>query len=85
MTYSAVRSLIRRLQRRTGVRVTPHMFRHTRATKWIKDEHLSLPTTSRVLRHQSIETTNKIYLAYTDKDLRAAMSKSGEKRRKHGE
>jgi integrase len=61
------------------------MFRHTRATKWIKDEHLSLPTTSRVLGHKSVETTNNIYLAYTDKDLRAAMGKSGEKRRSYGE
>ena len=79
MTYAAVRSLFRRLQKKTGIRVTPHMFRHTRAVKWVRDEKLSLSTTSRVLGHKSIETTNKTYLYYTEEDLRAAMSKSSVK------
>jgi len=38
MTYDAVRSLVHRLSKKTGIWFTPHMFRHTRATIWLRDE-----------------------------------------------
>ncbi len=61
MTYDAVMSLIRRLRRRTGIPVSPHLFRHTRATTWLRDDQLSLESTSALLGHASIETTRSIY------------------------
>ena len=36
MTYATVDALFARLRRRTGVRVTPHMLRHTHATELLR-------------------------------------------------
>lgn len=36
MTYASVDALFARLRRRTGVRVTPHMLRHTHATELLR-------------------------------------------------
>lgn len=36
MTDSNIRQILGRLGRRRGVRVTPHMFRHTAATAWLE-------------------------------------------------
>jgi len=70
MKYESVMSLFRRLQKKTGIHVTPHMFRHTRATEWIRDDKLSLSTVSRLLTHKSIQTTHDIYVHLTPADLR---------------
>ena len=70
MTYAAVMSLFRRMQKKTGIHVTPHMFRHTRATEWIRDDKLPLSTVSRLLTHTSIQTTHDIYVHLTPEDLR---------------
>jgi integrase/recombinase XerD len=73
MTYAAVMSLVKRLIKRTGIRFTPHMLRHSRATSWIKDDQLALPVVSRLLGHASIQTTNDIYLQLTPHDLKKAL------------
>lgn len=80
MTYAAVMSLVKRLRKKSGVIFTPHMFRHSRATSWIKEDHVALPVVSRLLTHASIQTTNDIYLQLSAEDLRAAL-KSGEEKR----
>lgn len=54
MTYDAARSLFRRLEKKTKVEVTAHLLRHTRATEWIRDDHLPLSTVSRLLGHASV-------------------------------
>lgn len=74
MTYAAVMSLVRRLAKKTKIPFTPHMFRHTRATTWIKDEGIALAVVSRLLTHASIQTTNDIYLQLSPEDLRAALA-----------
>lgn len=61
MTYDAVMSLFRRLRKRTAIEVAPHQFRHTRATSWLRDDQLSLESTSALLGHASIETTRATY------------------------
>ncbi len=61
MTYDAVMSLIRRLRKRTAIEVAPHQFRHTKATSWLRDDQLSLESTSALLGHASIETTRATY------------------------
>ncbi len=78
MTYPAVMSLVKRLRKKSGVAFTPHMFRHSRATIWIKDDHIALPVVSRLLTHASIQTTNDTYLQLSAEDLRAALSKGKE-------
>jgi integrase len=74
LTYTTVMSLIRRLRKKTGIPVTPHMFRHTRATEWISRDKLSLPVTSQLLGHSSIEITHDIYVHLTKEDLRRALT-----------
>jgi len=78
MTYAAVMSLVKRLRKKSGVAFTPHMLRHSRATIWIKEDHIALPVVSRLLTHASIQTTNDTYLHLSPEDLRAALSKGKE-------
>jgi integrase/recombinase XerD len=73
MTYAAVMSLVKRLCKKTGIIFTPHMLRHSRATAWIRDDHLPLPTVSRLLGHTSIQTTNDTYLQLSAQDLKQAL------------
>jgi len=85
MTYDAVRSLYRRLNRRISKQAgaatpfTPHKLRHTFATERIK-EGVSLPTVSRLLGHRSIQTTVDIYHHLTDQDLRTELEASRSRR-----
>jgi integrase/recombinase XerD len=78
MDYDAVRSLYRRLQKRTlrkagsAVPFTPHKLRHSFATETIK-AGVSLPTVSRLLGHSSIQTTIDIYHHMADEDIRAEL------------
>lgn len=84
MTYAAVRSLCLRLGKRISkkaqsteiVHFTPHQLRHTRATEWIRDDKLPLPTVSRLLGHASIQTTHDTYIHLTDEDTRAELEKA---------
>ncbi len=76
MTYETVMSLIRRLRRKTGIPVTPHLFRHTRATTWLREDHLSLETTAHLLGHASIQTTHDTYIHLTTQDVRAELQAS---------
>ena len=73
MTYAAVMSLVKRLCKKTGIRFSPQMLRHSRATMWIRDDKLPLLVVSRLLTHASIQTTNDIYLELTASDLRKTM------------
>jgi integrase len=75
MSYAAVMSLVKRLAKKTAIPFTPHMLRHTRATIWIKDDHLALPVVSRLLTHTSIQTTNDIYVHLDISDLREALAR----------
>lgn len=80
MTYDTVRSLFRRLSKRTGIAVTPHMLRHSRATLWLREDELSAETVSRLLGHASTQTTHQTYLHLTKEDLKKALLKGrGEK------
>jgi integrase/recombinase XerD len=77
MTYEAVISLVKRLSTRTGIRFTPHMLRHTRATLWIRGKQMSLEEVSSLLGHASIQTTHDTYVHLTAEDLREALTKEG--------
>jgi len=79
LTYASVRSLLRRVEKKTGVHVTAHMYRHTRATMWIRDDHLPLPTVSRLLGHVNVSTTQSTYVHLTAQDLRAALEERRER------
>jgi integrase len=78
MTYDAVMSLCHRLSKKTGIQFTPHMLRHTRATIWIRDDKLPLPTVARLLGHASMQTTSDTYLQLTPQDLKRALTERKE-------
>ncbi len=79
LTYATVRTMLRRIEKKTSVSVTAHMYRHTRATMWLRDDHLPLATVSRLLGHASVNTTHSIYVHLTAQDLRAALEKRRER------
>ena len=78
MTYEAVLSLVKRLSTRTGIRFTPHMLRHTRATLWIRGKQMSLEEVASLLGHASIQTTHDTHVHLTAEDLREALTKEGD-------
>jgi integrase/recombinase XerD len=82
MTYEAVMSLFRRLGKQTKIHFTPHMLRHTRATQWIREDQLPLPTVSRLLGHANIQTTHAIYVHLTPQDLKKELQENKRKRGK---
>ncbi|GHO79675.1 integrase [Ktedonobacter sp. SOSP1-85] len=84
LTYAAVMSLVKRLRKKTGVDFTPHMFCHSRATTWIRDDKLPLPVVSRLLTHTSIQTTNDTYLHLTAEDLKKVLMEGKEVRDSRG-
>ncbi len=60
MTYSSVIDLFRKLSRKTGIRATPHMFRHTHATELLR-AGWDAAYVQRRLGHAQIQTTVNTY------------------------
>jgi integrase/recombinase XerD len=83
MTYAAVRSLVKRLSKKTGVRFTPHMLRHSRATNWIREDKHSTEIVSRLLGHADLETTDQIYVTLTAQDLKRVLIEGQERKHEH--
>jgi integrase len=54
------------------------MLRHSRATLWLREDHLSPETVSRLLGHASTQTTYATYLHLTKEDLRKALTRGKE-------
>lgn len=76
LTYSAVYDLVRRLRRKVGIAFDPHWYRHTAATRMLRDG-VSIEVVSRVLGHADISTTMDIYGHLTVEDARKAMEAAG--------
>lgn len=73
-----LRALIRGIgeEAQLSRRVTPHMLRHTAATRLLENG-VDIRFVQRLLGHQSISTT-EIYTTVTDASLRAAVEKAAE-------
>ena len=65
-----------RLRARTGLDFDPHWFRHSAATRWLRDG-VSVEVVSRLLGHSSVTTTSAIYGHLTIEDARAELEKAG--------
>ena len=74
MTYSAVDSLFRRLHKKTGIKATPHLLRHTHATELIRSEW-DMSYVQKRLGHRDIQTTVNTYVHLLDDDLKEAYRK----------
>lgn len=69
MTYSNVMDLFRRLNKKTGIAINPHMFRHTHATELIR-EGMGMAYVQKRLGHQSIQTTINTYVHTTNETMK---------------
>lgn len=77
VTPPQVRKALRRIAKRAGIEthVTPHMLRHTCATRWLEDG-LDIRYVQKLLGHHSISTT-EIYTHVSDQGLRGALMRVG--------
>ncbi len=75
-SYQAVYDLVLRIRARTGIAFDPHWFRHSAATRWLRDG-VSVEVVSKLLGHSSVTTTSAVYGHLTAEDARAALEKAG--------
>lgn len=71
LTYAAVANLFRRLSRKVGFKVHPHMLRHTHGTELIR-HGLDVVMVQQRLGHQQVQTTRK-YLHLSANEVNAAI------------
>jgi site-specific recombinase XerD len=76
MAYPAVYDLVRRLRRRTGIDFDPHWFRHSAATRMLRDR-VPIEVVSSLLGHSSVVTTQQVYGHLTAEDARTALEAAG--------
>jgi site-specific recombinase XerD len=74
MTENGLRSLLLRLEAKTGIEITPHALRRTFATLALKNG-MSLAHLQKFMGHESIETTQQ-YIQLLDADLLEAHRKN---------
>jgi len=75
-SYPAAYDLVLRLRAKTGLDFDPHWFRHSAATRWLRDG-VPVEVVSKLLGHSSVTTTSAIYGHLTAEDARAALEKAG--------
>lgn len=76
MTYAAAYDLVLRLRRRTTIEFDPHWFRHTLATRLLRDG-VPVEVVSKILGHVSVTTTTETYGHLTAEDARRALERAG--------
>jgi integrase/recombinase XerD len=68
LSYKTVDSLFRRLTKKLGIKVTPHLLRHTHATELIR-AGWDMAHVQQRLGHTDIQTTINTYVHLNDEDL----------------
>jgi len=76
LAYPAVYDLVCRLRRQTGIDFDPHWYRHTMATRLLRDG-VPVEVVSAVLGHASITTTLATYGHLTSEDARRVLDAAG--------
>ena len=71
LAYKTVESTFRRLTKKTGIKVTPNLLRHTHATELIR-AGWDMAHVQKRLGHADIQTTINTYVHLTDEDLNKA-------------
>jgi len=74
LTARGVQFRLEEIGREAGVRVTPHVLRHTFATRLLREAGVDLVTTATLLGHESVSTT-AIYTQPNEADLEEAVGK----------
>jgi integrase/recombinase XerD len=75
-SYQAAYDLVLRLRARTGIAFDPHWFRHSAATRWLRDG-VPIEVVSALLGHSSVTVTSSVYGHLTAEDARVALEKAG--------
>jgi integrase len=75
-SYQAAYDLVLRLRSKTGLDFVPHWFRHSAATRWLRDG-VPIEVVSTLLGHSSVAVTSSVYGHLTAEDARAALEKAG--------
>jgi integrase/recombinase XerD len=75
-TYAAVYDLVLRIRRDTGFDFDPHWFRHTAATRMLRDG-VPVEVVSKLLGHADITTTLEVYGHLTAQDARRVLEDAG--------
>ncbi|WP_081143762.1 tyrosine-type recombinase/integrase [Bacillus cereus] len=75
MTYSDVESLFKRLRKKTGINLHPHLFRHTHATIYYQKTK-NIKQVQERLGHSQIQTTMNLYLHPSDDEIREDWKKA---------
>jgi integrase/recombinase XerD len=76
LSYPAVTDLFGRLARRTGIAATPHMFRHSYATRLLR-AGVKAEVVQKLLGHASVSTTIDTYAHLTIEDVRHDLVTAG--------
>jgi len=76
LSYPAVYDLVVRLRKRTGIDFDPHWFRHSMATRMLRDG-VPVEVVSKLLGHGSVTTTVSVYGHLTAEDARRALEAAG--------
>ncbi len=84
MRYANVVKIFNRLKKKTGIRITPHMLRHTHATEFVRQGG-RMDILQRRLGHKSIQTTTNIYTHASNEDMKKAHKEFLQKRQERKE
>ncbi|MGO2933858.1 site-specific integrase [Microbacterium sp.] len=76
LSYTAVYDLVKRLRRHTGIDFDPHWYRHTAATRMLRDG-VPIEVVSKLLGHADITTTAAVYGHLSAEDARKALEEAG--------
>jgi integrase/recombinase XerD len=76
LTYAAVYDLVKRLRRRSGIDFDPHWYRHTAATRMLRDG-VPIEVVSKLLGHADITTTAAVYGHLSAEDARKSLEEAG--------
>ncbi|HHT7189018.1 TPA: tyrosine-type recombinase/integrase [Bacillus cereus] len=75
MAYGDVEALFKRLRKKTGLSIHPHLFRHTHATMYYQ-ETKDIKQVQERLGHSHIQTTMSLYLHPSEEDIRKDWEKA---------
>lgn len=76
LSYRSVYDVVLRLRTRTGITFSPHVFRHTYATRLLR-RGVAVEVVSKLLGHASISTTGDTYSHLSIEDARRALVAAG--------
>lgn len=75
MTYSDVYATFKELERKTGIHITPHLFRHTHGTIfYLQTKNIKM--VQERLGHAQIQTTINLYIHPSEDDIRKDWEKA---------